>query len=307
MKVASLRKNLSLNDNNEELSLLGTALSSPVRIDILKAINRDKPIKLYELSKLCHVSISSIQFHVKILCAAKLARIESVKKNKKEIQYVRSYLRNVNIDFTEDSIPSDHKIGTIYVPIGIYRNIEGYERGAILLPDATPSELFSVDSYKAILIWIDKGTIEYRLNTGAFTENDVEAMEIAFEYCSEAPGYNENWPSNITYWINDIELHTYTVKGDYGGRKGRHTPIEWPITRTQFGEWNILRVDREGTYFNGTKVSNIKLDELGIFSGDSFLLKIGNKPDAKNKGGISIMGKGFGDYNSDIEISFFGK
>ena len=35
---------------------------------------------------------------------------------------------------------------------------------------------------------------------------------------------------------------------------------------------------------------------------DTFVLRIGNKPDARYKGGFNIFGKGFGDYQQDIRV-----
>ena len=42
---------------------------------------------------------------------------------------------------------------------------------------------------------------------------------------------------------------------------------------------------------------------ISDFNGaDTLVLRIGNKPDARYKGGFNIFGRGFGDHGQDIRI-----
>ena len=40
------------------------------------------------------------------------------------------------------------------------------------------------------------------------------------ELSSEVPGTNANWPSDITLWVNEIEIGTWTSPGDFGDKRG---------------------------------------------------------------------------------------
>ena len=44
------------------------------------------------------------------------------------------------------------------------------------------------------------------------------------ELSSEVPGTNLDWPSDITLWVNDIIVGTWTSPGDYGDKRGVYTP-----------------------------------------------------------------------------------
>ena len=70
------------------------------------------------------------------------------------------------------------------------------------------------------------------------------------ELCSEAPGYNAQWPSDITFSVNGTEIGTYTCPGDLGARRGRLTPNVWPIGLTQYGFMTGVSLRKDGCYIN---------------------------------------------------------
>lgn len=120
------------------------------------------------------------------------------------------------------------------------------------------------------------------------------------ELCSEAPGYDHNWPSDITIWINDIEIGTWTSPGDFGDRRGMLNPHWLPDNHTQYGLLKTWKVDNGGSFLDDVEISKVKLDELNLHMNKLISLRIGIKQNAKHIGGINIFGKQFGDYNQDI-------
>ena len=80
------------------------------------------------------------------------------------------------------------------------------------------------------------------------------------EICSEAPGYLEHWPSDITISINGHEVGTYCSPGDYGARRGNLTPLCWPNGRTQYGILKTFSVREHGGYIDGALVNQ----QLGL-------------------------------------------
>ena len=121
------------------------------------------------------------------------------------------------------------------------------------------------------------------------------------EICSEAPGYLENWPSDITVFINGIEIATYHSPADFGARRGRLTPPTWPNGNTQYGMLKTFAVRDVGAYLDG-HLENAKLGfkdlELGKMPYISLRIEI--KKDAVNSGGINLFGEKFGDYPQGI-------
>ena len=124
------------------------------------------------------------------------------------------------------------------------------------------------------------------------------------ELCSETSTYNNHWESDITFWINGVELCTYRSPGDFGGRRGMNNPDWWQDFMTQYGQLVTVSVTADGVTLNNVRVTDCTLEQLKLDEGDFFELKIGVKENAKAKGGFNLFGKGFGDYKQDIRISY---
>jgi predicted transcriptional regulator len=123
---------------------------------------------------------------------------------------------------------------------------------------------------------------------------------MSLEVCSEAPLHNDDWPSDVTMWVNGVEIGTWTSPGDFGGERGALTPTWWEEWNSQFGLLKLWKVTEEGTYVDGMRVSNICLDDLKVGVGGFISMRIGVKSSAVNVGGLNIFGRRFGNYPQDI-------
>ena len=61
-----------------------------------------------------------------------------------------------------------------------------------------PRSFYSPDRHKAQLIWFCQGYIEYRFPNKINPLWNIRELSFFMEICSEAPGYNAQWPSDIT-------------------------------------------------------------------------------------------------------------
>jgi predicted transcriptional regulator len=114
--------------------------------------------------------------------------------------------------------------------------------------------------------------------------------------------YHEDWPSDITMWINDIEIGTWTSPADFGGRRGVLTPEWWETRNTQYGQLKVWQVNGEGSLVDGVRVSPIRLEDLKIREHSYISVRIGVKSEATNLGGVNIFGSHFGNYPQDIVL-----
>jgi predicted transcriptional regulator len=154
---------------------------------------------------------------------------------------------------------------------------------------------------QAALLWFGRGYVEYKFpNNAKLLNTEIEAIEFSLELSSETPGTNSNWPSDISLWVNDIKIGTWTSPGDYGDKRGTYTPHWWKLKGSQYGELTSWKISDVNTTVNQTKVSNVGLSQLALDQHHSIRLKIGIDDEAKNPGGINIFGKGFGNQNQDI-------
>ena len=124
------------------------------------------------------------------------------------------------------------------------------------------------------------------------------------EISSEFPFYNDDWPSDITFSLNDIEVGTWTSPGDYSDIRGKNNPEWWPENMNQYGILKTLQITNHGTYMNGEKLSNISIDKFKDAI-DYWTIKFEIKESAENVGGLTIFGRGFGDYEQEIKLRVY--
>jgi predicted transcriptional regulator len=122
------------------------------------------------------------------------------------------------------------------------------------------------------------------------------------EISSEVPSTNANWPSDISLWVNDILIGTWTSPGDFGDRRGVYMPRWWKLEGSQYGKRTVWSVSDRGCFVDGARLSNVTHRQLDLASHHSIRLRIGIEEDACQPGGVNIFGRGFGNYDQNIVI-----
>lgn len=305
MDLVKQEINLDLSDT-EKTALVCKALSSETRLEILRCLV-EKAMTISELAEQFLLPMSSMCLHVKTLKDAGL--ISTVPKPGKHGSYklcgISASLVTFNC-FAHTAAPVHIPPEFVYMPIGNYSNCDIYPPCGLasdvsyLYYEDTPYGFYSPDRTLASLIWFTKGFLEYRFSNHTLLRDKPSQIEFSFEACSEAPGYNNDWPSDITLEINHVPITTFMVKGDYGGRKGIYNPSWWSDSNSQYGEYIRLYITNEGCYMNGEKVSAETIESLNMCSGYSFTFCLKVDENSSHVGGINLFGKHFGDYAQDI-------
>ncbi len=138
-----------------------------------------------------------------------------------------------------------------------------------LIENDSPNAFFSPNRSQAELIWFQSGYISYLFPTHFLKSNiNYKQISFSFELCSETVYFRNDWPSDITIWINDIEIATYTSPGDFGGRRGKYTPriLSLYIYATKnrtFMNKNAVLVGRGGFEPPKSKTSDLQSDPFG--------------------------------------------
>ena len=128
------------------------------------------------------------------------------------------------------------------------------------------------------------------------------------ELCSEAPYYDNDYLSEITFWVNKKEICTYLSEGDYGDRRGNVTPTWWSRKNTQYGKLVNILIDKTGVFINDKKVNDkINVDNLNLDKDNKITFTLGNKPTATYVGGFNLFGKCFGDHMQGIIMNVYYK
>ena len=119
---------------------------------------------------------------------------------------------------------------------------------------------------------------------------------------SEAPGINDVWPSDISFYINDTFIGSWTSPGDFGDVKGIFTPDWWFPNWNQYGLLKLLVINKQGTFIDGLQISDVTIKDLNLTDKSTIRLKLSVNDDSTYVGGLTIYGKNFGNYNQDINV-----
>lgn len=292
--------------NSDETIILCKALSSPLRLNILRLLSKNKQINLNELAEQLHVTNGAISQHIKVLIDADLVDITytSGKRGSQKICILKEH--KFLIDILSEVKPDN--MYQIEIPIGSYTKYTVYPTCGIA---TTTSVIGEVDDPRyfdapertdAGILWLSKGLIRYRIPNYLKANHKIEKLQFSFEISSEAPGVCEDWPSDIHFYLNGVLLGFWTSPGDYGASKGLYTPSWWFPNWNQYGLLKLLTINGEGTYIDGRKISDVNIDTLNLDFKSDIIFELSVPDDAANVGGMTLFGKGFGNYNQDINV-----
>ena len=290
----------------EETVTFCKALGSELRVDMLQYIYQHKGVSLNDLADTMGVSRAAITQNMKILSEADLVEIKQVngQRNARKACFLKEDRFTISLGERFDS----NNIYFAEVPIGQYTDYEAHPTCGI----ANTSSLIGVvdDSryfddplrVNAGILWLSSGFVEYRLPNYLQEGQCPTELQISMELSSEAPGIAENWPSDISFYLNDILLGCWTSPGDFGKVRGLYTPDWWFPNWNQYGLLKLLSVNQHGTFMDGAMISPITIQRLDLNDKSDFRFRIAAPADSCHAGGLTLFGHGFGNYNQDIKL-----
>jgi predicted transcriptional regulator len=304
-----MESRLLMIDAKESLDVLN-ALASEPRLAILELLN-DRKLNVNDIAKALNLPQSTVSTNIKILEEAGLITVE-VAAGKKGSQKLCS----VPYDEVVVQLPGIKKevaqnVIEVAMPVGLYTDFEAHppcglcSREEIIGFLDVPDTFLNPKRAVASLIWFERGFVEYKFPNNLKGNMVLERLELLMELSSEVPGTNKNWPSDITVWVNGIEIGTWTSPGDFGDVRGKLTPAWWKLAGSQYGLLKHWRVTETGTFVDGTRISDVMLADLDIRKHTSVKVRIGIKEDAANVGGVNIFGEGFGNYDQHIIMKMY--
>jgi predicted transcriptional regulator len=299
--IQTIKMNL---DDVENLASVSKALSSETRIEILRQL-RHKDLNVNEIAELLDIPPSSSAAHVKVLEESGMIKTSLQPGIRGSMKVCHIVLDHIYVEMnTAKNLEQEEEI--IKMPIGSYvdYHIEptcgiASAKGPIGTED-DPRCFYLPERNEAQLIWIGRGYLEYRFPTNSMIEKEVQRIELSMELCSEDHEFNMNYPSDITLWVNGLEVGTWNCQSDYGGRRGKLNPDWWPDKNTQYGILKTWGITEQGCYLEEEKTTDKGLSYIHLTEKDYIAVRIGIKEDAKHSGGMNLFGEGFGDYPQNI-------
>lgn len=309
--VYSLKQRIDMNlDDTKNLVLFSKALANEARVEILKLL-RIKELNINEIAETLKIPASSAASHIKVLEEAGIIKTSLCPAIRGSMKVCKVILDEANIKLISAKNTIE-EVEIISMPIGNFVDYKVEPTCGIVNEkehideEDEPRCFYNPQRTTAKLIWFGNGYLEYRFSNKVLKDNKkAKKIEISAELCSEDHEYNMDRLSDITMWINHIEVGTWTCPSDFGGRRGRLNPDWWPDKNTQYGILKTWKISNEGCFIDNDKVSTNTISEYKLSENEYISVKIGIKENAKNKGGINLFGDCYGDYNQNIVMKIF--
>ncbi len=284
------------------------ALASESRARIIELL-AERDMNINELSMALGIAQPSVTKHVQILEEAGLVVSDYLGGPQGTQKRCRRVHDRLVVEMAGQN-PHADLVAEIEVPIGMYTHVEAVPTCGLASPERfighldNPVSFFLPDRASAQILWSSGGYVEYVFTNSLPLQAEIISVDLAMEVGSEAPGYNNDYPSDITVWLDDKEIGTWCSPSDIGGIRGRLNPSWWHDNLNQCGFLKVWQVDNKGTAIDGVKISTVKIEDLNLHPWQTTRVKIGVKPDALNQGGFTLFGKGFGNYEQDLVLRF---
>lgn len=296
-------------DSGDRLTDIGKALSSPARIQILNYLIKHPSI-ISDLSSALSLPISTTVMHINVLEKAGLISVVPLPGSRGSQKKCGVIVGNINIGIFKEPAERDSTLlFRQHMPLGNYFDYKVSAPCGIVSEFSHIAPEDDVDGFciperiNAQHIWFTSGYLEYRFTNKLLQRmrlEDIGHIDFSFEVCSEAFGYNNDWPSDISVEINGIDAGTFLSPGDYGGRRGILNPEWWSDASTQYGDFRTLSITHYGCELNGELISQETLSSLNVSSGHYISFRLGVRPDADRVGGINLFGEKAGDHPQAI-------
>ena len=285
------------------------ALASGVRLELLRLISAGD-YSITELSEKLDLSKAIITKHIQKLEAARL--ITSKKKPGKSGVKKIPHLAVDTIEITfPTQIYHSFSMHSSSIQLGHYTNFEVVPTCGLATSEEIVGKLDDPLSFvepsrvNASLLWFSEGYVEYKIPNNLAPDQAPEMLEFVMEIASEFPYSNNVWPSDISFFINNIPIGTWTCPGNFSDTRGFYTPQWWDDNLSQYGLLKHLRISHTNCAIDGEKLSDLSLKDLNIKDRQFIDFRIAVLPNAANKGGVTLFGRDFGNHPQDIIANLY--
>ena len=264
-------------------------------------------MSMNELASRLNITNGALTSHIKKLESCGLISISSESAGHGNQKICSVHLDKILIDLErqEDILnvySTDIKVGHY----SVYRVCPtcGLASDKTIIGEVDDSRYFDhPDRYSADILWFTKGFVEYNIPNFIPSFQKITQLTISAELSSEAPGVNNVWPSDISFYLNDVCIGNWLSPGDFGDSRGLFTPDWWFPNWNQYGLLKLLVINRKGTFIDGLKISDVTIDSFNLDYRSSLRFRLAVDDDAEHVGGLTIFGKTVGNYGQDIKVN----
>lgn len=293
----------SLDDGLETFKALG----SDTRIQILNILLENEQMSMNQLATELNISNGALTGHIKKLEECGLINISNESAGHGNQKMCSVTQDRIIVDIKK---PIDYKnVFETEIKVGQFSRHQVWPTCGIATSESVIGEFDDIryfnhpDRFTANILWFTTGYVEYTIPNLIPSNQRITQLSISAELSSEAPGIDNNWPSDISFYINDTKIGMWTSPGDFGDVHGMFTPQWWPQNWNQYGLLKLLVINDYGTYIDGLKISDVSTLSLHLDYNSDIRLRLAVENDSEHVGGITLYGKSFGNYDQDIRVA----
>lgn len=299
---------MDLNLNQKQSLTVFKALANETRLKIIQVLSEGQK-NISQIAEVLEISKPIVTRHIQQLEEAQLIETKHIpaKSGKQKICHLK--IEQLNISFPKKLYP-EYKVRTIDIPIGHYTDYHVQPTCGLASQEKFIGEIdsprFFLDRERvdAELLWFTQGFVEYKVPNIIQKEDTVEMIEISMEVASEFPISNNNWPSDISFYLNNQKLGVWTSPGNYSDVPGLNNPDWWPRKNSQYGLLKHLRIFNSETLIDSETLSFVNLDDIDLTQ-PLFTLRLAVEETASNIGGLTLFGEHFGNHPQNIILKIF--
>ncbi len=284
------------------------ALSSRLRIRIVKLLLENGEMNMNELAAAVGVTNGALTSHMRLLEESGIVSVTAEHGGHGNQKRCQVKEEKILVDVVSDVSGPEEQVYQTEIPVGHYVRYEVYPTCGIATGDSLigevddPRYFAHASRMYAEILWFGRGYVEYLLPTLLPVSTRIDQIAISLEISSEAPGVNNDWPSDIYFYLNDVNIGMWTSPGDFGDVQGIFTPDWWFPNWNQYGLLKMIVINRRGTFLDGLQISDVSISQFHLDYKSTVRFRLEVPENAANVGGLTIFGSKFGNYNQAIKV-----
>ncbi len=282
------------------------ALSSETRVTILELLQREGPMSITAIAAALSLTPGSLTPHIRILQDCGLISVTMSEGKHGTLKMCSDAVDSLLILGEDVSVT-----GNMYeaeIGVGTYTDFDVRPTCGICTVEHVigkvdvPAFFSDAERMDAHILWFSRGYVEYMLPCFLKEGQEPLELQISMEISSEAPGVEDNWPSDVHFGINGVDVGYWISPGDYGRIQGVYNPSWWFRNWNQHGLYKLLSINGQGTFMDGGRISDVTIADISLRPGRAIAFRVFVPEDAPHVGGVTLFGKGFGNYPQDIRV-----
>ena len=202
--------------DSEQGETVRKALAAEQRARLLALVAR-RAMNVNEIAATLGLSQPTASTHIRVLEEAGLIECEYVSTGRGSEKRCCAKFERLTFELDGGAGGTEESVQEIQMPIGLFTDVSvqptcGLASSSRIIGFLdNPQSFLMPDRAEAQILWFAAGWVEYTFPCDLPPTAEVTGIELIAELCSEAPNYDNEWPSDITMWMNSVEIGTWKI------------------------------------------------------------------------------------------------